>query len=240
MKFFKPFLIFLPLFLYNCNYEDNDVYTSPCKGKFGSQKVLDSLTKKFNFRDGIFYFNETHKNYNGPALNCDTINLDVSDDNVPVITTDAFLSSCSSIFFNDTANTNIKYLKITAVDLWPYKGDLKAVYLLDRNSSNTYVSSNPCSDTVNYSIEDLIMKAIPFAGTSSLGTIQGLRIEAKLPSEPCDVKKIAAEIKKKYDEIIKEKSLGEFQIDLSVAKPNNMYCVSKTYHFFYTKKNKDF
>jgi hypothetical protein len=232
MKFFKNLLIFLPMFLYNCNYEDNDVYTSPCKGKFGSQKVLDSLTKKFNFRNDIFYFNETYKNYNGPAISCDTIHLDVSDDNIPVITTDAFLSSCSSIFFNDTANTNIKYLKIRAVDVWPYKGRVEAVYLLDRNSSNNYINSNPCSDTVNNSVRNLILKEISFEETS-LETIQGLRIEAKLPTEPCDVKKIAAEIKQKYDGVIKEKSLGEFQIDLSVAKSNNKYCISKVYHFFY-------
>jgi hypothetical protein len=216
-----------------CNGQDS--YYAPCEGKYGSQKVIDSI--KSTLKIETVYFNNYYKNPDTIPTNCDTIRMHIYGDNISdIVNADTFVQTISKIFFNDTANASIKYLKLYVEDFIPKVGKMGATYLLDRSSSINNNSLNMPVDT-NYGYK--IVEVIPRTTISANGQEEGLQVDVNLHSEPIDIASLAAEIKQKYINEIHEKSLDEFSVDFKVEKPNNKYCVSKTYSVFYHKRNKN-
>jgi hypothetical protein len=226
--------LFATIFLLGgCNGQDT--YYAPCEGKYGSQKVIDSIKNTLNLEN--VYFNNYYKNPDTIPTNCDTIRMHIYGDNISdIVNADVFVQTISKIFFNDKANASIKYLKLSVEDFIPKVGKMGATYLLDRNSSINNNSLNMPVDT-NYGYK--IVEVTPHTSIFADRKEEGMQVDVNLHAEPKDIVNLAGEIKQKYNNEIHEKTLDEFSIDFNVEKPNNKYCISKVYTVFYHKRNKN-
>jgi hypothetical protein len=230
---FLSFLFATIFLLGGCNGQDT--YYAPCEGKYGSQKVIDSIKSVLKLE--TVYFNNYYKNPDTIPTNCDTIRLNIYGDSVSdIVNADTFVQTISKIFFSDTANAYIKYLKLNVEDIEPKIGKMEATYLLDRNSS---INNNSLNMPVDTNYEYKIVDVTPYTKLFANGKEGGMQVGVNLHAEPKDIASLAAEIKQKYINEIHEKNLDEFSIDFKVKKTNNKYCVSKEYTVFYHKRNKN-
>lgn len=213
----------------------DDTYYAPCEGKFNPQKVIDTIKRTLKL--GNVNFNNSYKNPDTIPTSCDTVRMQIYGDSISdIVNAKAFVQIISKIFFNDTANATIKYLKLNVEDIVPAVGKMEATYMLDRSSSINNNSLNMPADT-NYGYK--IVGVTPYTIFFASGKEEGLRVDVNLHAEPKDIAKLAGEIKQQYNNEIHAKNLDEFSVDFSVEKPNNKYCTRKWYSIFYHKKNGD-
>ena len=227
------FLIGTTFLLCGCNFEDT--YYAPCEGKYGSQKLIDTIKSTLKLEN--VYFNNYYKNPDTIPTNCDTIRMNIYGDSIfDIVNAKAFVQTISKIFFNDTANGTIKYLKLTVEAIVPAVGKMEATYMLDRNSSINNNALNLPADT-NYGYK--IIEVTPYTTISAREKNEGMRVHVNLHTEPKDIAQLAGEIKQQYITEIHAKNLDEFSVEFTVEKPNNKYCIRKWYSFFYRKENGD-
>lgn len=230
-KILLSFLLGMTLLLSACNFEDT--YYAPCEGKYGSQKVIDSINSIL--KRGDAYFNNYYKNPDTIPTNCDTIRLQIIGDSIfDIVNAKAFVQTISKFFFNDTVNAHIKYLKLIVETIVPDVGKLEATYMLDRNSS---INDNALNLPADTSYEYKIVDARSYASITPSGTNNGMRVAVNLHTEPKDLAQLAGEIKQQYINEIHLKNVDEFSVEFSVEKPNNKYCTRKWYSVYYLKEN---
>jgi hypothetical protein len=233
-KKFLSFLFATIFLLGGCNFDDT--YYAPCEGKYSSQKVIDSIESTLHLKNNV-YFNNYYKNPVTIPTNCDTIRMQITGDNISdIVDADTFVQTISKIFFNDTANAAIKYLKLHVENFIPEVGKIDAKYLLDRNSS---INNNSLNIPVDTNTIYNIVEVTPHTSIFSDRKEEGMQVDVNLQAEPKDVASLAAEIKQKYNNEIHENSLDEFSVYFTIEKPNNKYCISKSYSVFYHKRNKN-
>ena len=227
------FLIGTTFLLCGCNFEDT--YYAPCEGKYGSQKLIDTIKSTLKLEN--VYFNNYYKNPDTIPTNCDTIRMQIYGDSISdIVNAKAFVQTISKLFFNDTANGAIKYLKLTVEAIVPAVGKMEATYMLDKNSSINNNALNLPADT-NYGYK--IIEVTPYTTISAREKNEGMRVDVNLHTEPKDIAQLAGEIKQQYITEIHAKNLDECSVEFTVEKPNNKYCIRKWYSFFYRKENGD-
>ncbi len=225
------FLIGTAFLLCGCNFEDT--YYAPCEGKYGSQKIIDSIKSILKLEN--VYFNNNYKNPDTIPTNCDTIRMQIYGDSISeIVSAKNFVQTISKIFFNDTANAAIKYLKLTVEAFGSADGKMEATYKLDRNSSINNNALNLPADTNN---EYKIVEVTTYTSIIASGNEEGMKVEVNLHAEPKDLAQLAGEIKQQYSIEIQAKKLDEFIVEFTIAKPNNKYCTSKCYTVYYRKEN---
>lgn len=230
----RKFLFGTIILFSSCNFEDT--YVAPCEGKYGKQKIIDSIKSTLNLEN--ISITKVYKNSDTIPTNCDTINMQIYGDSISdIVNANTFVQTISKIFFSDTANTNIKYLKLYVTNYSPVIGKMKATYVLDRNSSINNNALNMPIDTNYYGYK--IIEASPHTILMANEKLEGMQIDINLVKEPKDIIGLAGEIKQKYNKEIHGKSLDEFSIYFNIETPNNKYCISKVYSVFYSKRNKD-
>lgn len=227
------FLVGTTFLLCGCNFEDTNY--APCEGKYGSQKVIDAIKSTLKLEN--VYFNNYYKNPDTIPTNCDTIRMQIYGDSIwDIVNAKAFVQTISKIFFTDTSNGAIKYLKLTVEAIVPAVGKMEATYKLDRNSSINNNALNLPADT-NYGYK--IIEVTPYTTISAREKNEGMRVHVNLHTEPKNIAQLAGEIKQQYITEIHAKNLDEFSVEATVEKPNNKYCIRKWYSVFYYKKNGD-
>lgn len=215
----------------SCEFEDK--YVRICEGKYGSDKVIDSLVRRYGFTNSV-YFQQWSKDYLAPEHpNCDTIQLVIQSDTIPLCN-DTFAVSVAKVFFNDSMNIHVKYLKIRVVE-----------YAL-RHTNINFIVSRPDLDKVfvptqppdsvemKYEITDTGYMTFYY----SSGTETGMKIRVRLKEDYKNPENLASRIKSNYDPVIKEKKLDEFQVEMAIESPSCTLCADKTYLFYYTEKSK--
>jgi hypothetical protein len=225
------FLFLIIIFFIGCDLEGS--YKHPCAGHYGSENVIDSIVRRYNLKNATINFHEWYKDQLAMPNNCDTIHLILFSEDISFIRDDTFAISIGSIFFNDSSNKDVKFLHISAKDIWPAIGNLSINYLLDKKSFQNYNTVNHLvdSDDMQYSIS-----SENFYENANGG---GVKIRVNVPKDYGDIKKLAFGIKEKYKNVIKDKALSEFQIFIMIQSPSCKLCTDETYYFFYDKLNKN-
>ena len=233
-KKFRFLLLAAVLLLGGCI--PDDTYYAPCKGKFNAQKTIDSIKSRLKLES--VYFNNYYKNPDTIPTSCETVRLQIYGDSIlDIVNAKDFVQTISKIFFNDTGNAAIKYIALTVEAYGPAVGKMEARYLLDRNSSVNNNALNLPADT-NFSYT--IVEVNPYTTLSARETTEGMRVNVSLHAEPKDLSPIARAIKKQYMKEIHAKNLDEFNVEFTIAKPNNTYCTSKHFSVYYYRNNRDF
>jgi hypothetical protein len=77
----------------------------------------------------------------------------------------------------------------------------------------------------------------PYTSYTATETDKGMKIVVNVKEDYERIQKLASTIKTQYDSIIKANNLSEFTIDLIIDSPSCKLCRSKTYNFFYDRRN---
>lgn len=235
MKITLNILFFTVAFFYSCDFIDDDTYTTPCRGKFGSQKVLDSITNNFKLGEGNIFFRDSYYHGIGEPANCDTITINTIE-GFPINITDTFLKVCSKYFFRDSANVNIKCLRIGAYE-YSKGGTLISFYELGRSSSFNYIIPAPLIDTNIQAEYKIINDEGGHSYNKFIGNKDFWNVYVSCPTEPRDIKKIADEMMHKYSVKLQNKNVEAFTVLVKIETPSIKYCTEKNYWFRYYKSS---
>jgi hypothetical protein len=214
---------------------DDDKHFHVCQGKYGSDQIKDSLVRRYHFSN--VYFAQWYKDYLPPNhLNCDTITLVIGSDTIPFSHNDTFALSVASVFFNDTANRDVKCLKIEVNDLRPF-GKVKVYFQVVKDDFNKRFIPKMPLDSADMKYE--IKRESSTTEKSQSGTNYGISIIVDVKEDYNDIEKLASTIKSQYDSVIKAKKLTQFRMELIIQSPACKLCTGKTYNFYYSKSNKN-
>ncbi len=219
--------------LENCDFEDR--YVNVCEGHYGSEKVIDSLVRRYSFNNSV-YFAQIYKDYTAPKnSNCDTIELVIQSDTLPIFYNDTFAVSVAKVFFNDSLNKEVNNLKIEVNEFWPAIGKAKINFVVGREhlAKNFLPILLPDTEKMEYEI----IEESSYTQYSTGETYKGMHVVVNVKEDYKDFKTIASTIKKRYDSTIKTTMLSQFTIDLIIKSPTCKLCANKSYHFFYDKRN---
>ncbi|HET6993465.1 MAG TPA: hypothetical protein VFI06_00725 [Chitinophagaceae bacterium] len=160
----------------------------------------------------------------------------IQSDTIPFAHNDTFALSVANVFFNDSVNREVKYLKIEIDDYRPF-GNVKTNFLVARDDlKKQFIPRMPIdSSAMEYEIKH------EYSTTSyyQSGTEYGISIYVNVKEDYNDIESLASTIKSRFDSVIKAKKLTEVRMELIIQSPSCKLCTDKTYNFYYSKSNKN-
>ena len=230
-------VVLLGIASYGCDFEDK--YVEPCAGKYGSEKVLDSISTVYKKQQCYVYFAEWYKDYNAPKHNsCDTIHLRISFDSSTVISSDTFALSIAKIFFHDTSN---KYVSTLNIELGQSSPTIdKEITYFSVSRSNIEQLYLPDANMAGQKMKFKINSDNTFTTYDGKKTREGMKLVIQSERDYRDMEKLAAEAKYQYDSLIKINNWDDFEIEIKPDTLNCKLCYDKIYHFYYQIKEHKF